>query len=163
MGEAVKIRAATGEDADGISRIYQESAAHHAQLDPERYFIPAREATVDRYGAGKQHGLEATDAITLVAELEGEIVGFVDARLDRSHDPMHRDLVYCHMVEIAVSTRHQSRGVGAQLLQAAEDWGRGKGAEFASLEYLVSNTGAADFYQRRMGYRPAGVLAIKRL
>jgi ribosomal protein S18 acetylase RimI-like enzyme len=163
MGEAITIRAATGEDADGIARIYQESAAYHARLDPERYFIPASEATADRYRAGHQHGSEAADAITFVAEGQGEVVGFVDARLDRSPDPMHRDLVYCHIIEIAVSTGHQSRGIGARLLQAAEDWGRDAGAEFASLEYLMANASAADFYRRRMGYRPAGVLAIKRL
>lgn len=162
MSEALRIRPAIAEDADGITRIYLESAEYHAQLDAERYFVPAAGETAARYREGKQHSSDE-DAITFVAELGGEIAGFVDARIDRSPDPMHRDLTYCHIVEIAVDTRHQSRGIGAQLLQAAEDWGRGKGADFASLEYLVANAGAAEFYQRRMGYRAAGVLAIKRL
>jgi ribosomal protein S18 acetylase RimI-like enzyme len=163
MREAITIRPATAWDADGITRTYLESAEHHARLDPERYFVPSAEETTARYREGKQHATEGPDAITFVAEVDDEIVGFVDARLDQSPDPMHRDLTYCHVIEIAVSTRYQGRGFGAQLLQAVEGWGRGKGAEFASLEYLVANTNAADFYQRRMGYHAAGILAIKRL
>lgn len=164
MGEAITIRGAVAEDAEGITRIYQESAEYHAGLDPERYHVPAAEETAARYRVGGQHPPDAgADAVTLVAELEGEVVGFVDVRLDRSPDPMHRDLTYCHVVEIAVSVQHQGRGIGGQLLAAAEGWGRGKGADFASLEYLAVNTRAADFYQHHMGYHPAGILAIKRL
>ena len=162
MQDAIRIRAATEEDAEGVTRTYQQSAAYHARLDPERYFVPAADETLARYRAGRQHPPDA-DAVTLVAELDGEVVGFVDVRLDRSPDPMHREMTYCHVIEIAVDDQHQSRGVGAQLLHAAEDWGRAKGAEFASLEYLAVNTRAAGFYQHRMGYHPAGILAVKRL
>jgi ribosomal protein S18 acetylase RimI-like enzyme len=76
---------------------------------------------------------------------------------------MHREILYCHIAEIAVSSRHQNQGIGSRLLQAAEDWGRQQGAEFASLEYHTANTRASSFYQQRMGYRPASITAIKRL
>src|SRR5262249_30757606 len=150
------------------ARAYIESAEHHAQLDPERYAIPAVEVIAARYREGRQYPAQTEgESVTLVAEvaaeLDGEIVGFVDARLGRAPDPMHRDMLYCHIVEIAVSVEHQSKGVGQQLLRAAEDWGREHGAELASLEYLTANTRAASFYQQRMGYRPAAVLAVKRL
>jgi ribosomal protein S18 acetylase RimI-like enzyme len=75
---------------------------------------------------------------------------------------MHRPITYCHIVEVAVSQAHQHSGIGRKLLQAAEDWGRQQGAEFASLEYLEANTGAAAFYQR-LGYGVAALTAIKRL
>jgi GNAT superfamily N-acetyltransferase len=105
----------------------------------------------------------AADGITLVAVLGDEIVGFVGAGLDRSPDPMHREIIYCRIAEISVSSRHQNQGIGVRLLQAAEDWGRRQGAEFASLDYHTANTGAGSFYQQRMGYRPASITAIKRL
>ncbi len=76
---------------------------------------------------------------------------------------MHRDLVYCHIVEIAVRTASRNQGIGQRLLTSAEDWGREMGAEFASLEYLAANTRVRSFYHERMGYRPAAVTAIKRL
>ena len=161
---AVTIRPAVSEDADGIARTFLESAEYHARLDQERYWIPAVETISARYREGRQHAPDAgEEGITLVAELSGEIVGFIDVRLDRSSDPMHREILYCHVVEIAVSRRRQNQGIGGQLLQAAEDWGRRQGAEFASLEYLAANTRASEFYQRRMGYCVVSITAIKRL
>jgi ribosomal protein S18 acetylase RimI-like enzyme len=99
----------------------------------------------------------------LVADLDGDIVGFVDVRLEPSVDAMHREMIYCHVAEIAVTSRRQSQGIGGRLMRAAEAWGREKGAEFASLEYHAANTRASLFYQRRMGYGTASITAIKRL
>jgi len=76
---------------------------------------------------------------------------------------MHREMIYCHVAEIAVSRRHQSQGIGGRLLRAAEDWGRREGAELALLEYNAANTRASALYQQRMGYRVASMTAIKRL
>jgi GNAT superfamily N-acetyltransferase len=161
---AITIRPAHSEDADGITRTYMESAEHHARLDPERYCIPSADAIAARYREGRQHPPQAgEEGITLIAELDHEIVGFVDVQLYRSPDPMHREMLYCHVVEIAVRGRHQSQGIGKRLLQAAEDWGRQQGAELSLLEYNAANTRAGEFYQRRMGYRIASITALKRL
>lgn len=161
---AITIRLAVSEDADGIARTFLQSAEYHARLDPERYLTPAVEAISARYREGRQHLPDAgADGITLVAELSGEIVGFIDARLERSPDAMHREIIYCHVAEIAVSGRHQNQGIGGRLLRAAEDWGRRQGAEFACLEYHAANTRASAFYQQRMGYCVASITAIKRL
>jgi ribosomal protein S18 acetylase RimI-like enzyme len=160
----VHVRPAVSSDADGIALVFIESAVHHARLAPDRYTIPAMESISARYRTGQQDGTHLpTGNVTFVAELRGDIVGFVDARLDRSPDPMHRDLLYCHIGEIAVSAEHQSRGIGGRLLRAAEDWGRHSGAEFAYLEYHADNLRAGAFYQQRMGYRVAALAAIRRL
>lgn len=155
------IRSAVSQDAEGVTWVYLESAEYHAGLDPERYWVPAPEDIEARYRDGRQHPTDA-EAVTLVAELGGEIVGFVDVRLTQSPDPMHRELTYCHIVEIAVSGRHQGHGIGAKLLSAAESWGRERSAEFGLLEYLAVNSSAAAFYER-LGYRPGSINAIKRL
>jgi ribosomal protein S18 acetylase RimI-like enzyme len=154
------IRPARPEDAEGITRVYMQSAEHHAQLDPGRYFVPSADAIRTRYRDGLQHA--GADAITIVAELDERIAGFIDARLDRSPDPMHRDLAYCHIIDIAVAESHRHQGIGTQLMRAAENWGREQGATLASLEYLVGNTRAAASYQR-IGYSTAAIIAIKRL
>ena len=152
----IQIRPAVPEDADGIARAFLESAEYHAGLDPERYSAPAVETIAARYREGLEHPSQAgRENLTLVAELSGEIVGFLDARLEQSPDMMHREMIYCHIAEIAVRRGHRNQGIGGRLLQAAEDWGRGLGAEFASLEYHAANTRASLFYQERMGYRPA--------
>jgi GNAT superfamily N-acetyltransferase len=161
---AVEIRPAVPEDADGIARTFLESAEYHAELDPERYSTPSVETISARYREGRQHPSHAGPAVmTLVAELSGEIVGFIDARLERSTDAMHRAMSYCHIAEIAVRSGRRNQGIGGRLLGAAEDWGRRLGAEFASLEYHAANTSASLFYRERMGYRLASITAIKKL
>lgn len=76
---------------------------------------------------------------------------------------MHRGILYCQVTEIAVCRRHRNQGIGGQLLRAAEDWGRGQGAEFAILEILASNKRAGSSYQQRMGYSVASITAIRGL
>jgi uncharacterized protein YndB with AHSA1/START domain len=49
----ITIRPAVPEDAEGIARTFAESAAHHAQLDPECYYVPAAEMIQDRYREGR--------------------------------------------------------------------------------------------------------------
>jgi len=160
----IAIGPAVSADAGGIARAFLESAEFHASLDPERYSVPTVEAISARYREGQQHPPQAAGkAITLVAKLKDEIVGFIDARLEQSSDAMHRDIVYCHIADVAVNHRYRNQGIGQRLLRAAEDWGRREGAEFASLEYHTANIHAGEFYRRRMGYRVASITAIKRL
>src|SRR5262249_13716554 len=122
---AITIRTAVSGDADGIAGPFLESAEYHARLDPARYLLPAIETISARYREGRQHPTDARgEVITLVAELNGEIVGFIDAQLEQSPDPMHREMIYCHVAEIAVRSRHRNQGIGGLLLRAAEDWGR---------------------------------------
>ena len=102
-------------------------------------------------------------ALTLVAEVSNEVVGLVEAQLEKSPDPMHRDMLYCQVTEIAVSLRFRNQSIGAQLLRTVEDWGRRQGAEFAVLEYLASNTGAARCYEQHMCYSLASITVVKRL
>jgi GNAT superfamily N-acetyltransferase len=133
---AVTIRPAVSEDADGIARTFLESAEYHARLDSERYSAPAVETISARYREGRQNpSRDAEKGITLVVELGGEIVGFIDVRLEQSPDPMHEEMIYCHIAEFAVSRRYHNQRIGRRLLRAAEDWGRRQGAHFASLEY----------------------------
>src|SRR5260221_13206255 len=100
MGEArypaaIEIRPAVPEDADGIARTFLESAEYHAELDPERYSIPALEMVLALYRDGRQHPSHAGgEVMTLVAELSGKAVGFIDARLEQSPDAIHRGTTY---------------------------------------------------------------------
>lgn len=162
MGDGIEICRAVAADGDGYLRVYMESAKHHARIDPERYLLPEEKVVRARFEE-RLRMAEAGEGVTLTAMREGQVVGFADAQLQRSHDQMHRELLYCYVAEIAVAPELQSKGIGARLLAAAEEWGRQQGAEYASLEYNAANVRAEAFYRERMGYSPASVLAIKRL
>ena len=159
---AVSVRPAVPADAHGIALVFLESAEHHARLDPARYRVPPIDTIVARYSEERTQPADAA-GITLVAECSGDIVGFADARCERSPDPMHRDVTLCHLIEIAVTSRHRSQGIGARLLEAVEAWGRRQGAAFALLDHLAANTRASRFYRRRMGYTIAAITVIKPL
>ena len=162
-GTVAIIRRTVAEDADGIADVFLESAEHHTTLDSELYLVPAFDTIAARYREARQHPMDGAENVTLVAELGGEIVGFVDAHLFQSADAMHRQITYCHVSEIAVGRRHQNQRIGEQLLRAAQDWGRQHGAEFALLEYHTANTQARRFYQQHMGYCVTSITATKRL
>ena len=125
LGSAeITIRLAVSADAEGIAETFLESAEHHARLDPQRYSVPEFDMIAARYREGRQHPTGAGGtAITLVAELGGQVAGFVDARLEQSPDPMHREITYCHISEIAVSSRHQNQGIGGRLLRGGRRLG----------------------------------------
>ena len=159
---SVRIRQSVPADAEGITRIYLESAEHHARIDPERNHVPDRATIQERYRAGRQHPESAAANVTLVAEAEEGILGFLDARIDRPFDPMYRRMTYCFVADIAVASSHRSQGIGEKLMRAAEEWGRRNGAELVVLEYHNANPRAAEFYAR-LGYRPASVVAVKPL
>ncbi len=161
---AVTIRPAIAADVDGIARAYRESAEYHAGIDPERYLVPPPDVVSALY-RDQRNSQAVTERITatFVAEVDGGVAGFVDARLERSPDAMHREIIYCHIAEIAVLRDYRNRGIGSRLMRAAEEWGRERRAQFASLEYHVANVAAGTFYQRRSGYRVAALTVIKRL
>jgi ribosomal protein S18 acetylase RimI-like enzyme len=158
------IRPAAPGDCNGIAQVFMESSEHHARLDPELFFVPDLALVTERYKKGHQHPTgKDGECITLIAENDGKIVGFVDARLDRPTDPMHRKMMFCHVVELAVARRFQSQGIGTQLLHAAEQWGREHGAHIALLEHNQANARASAFYRQRMGYRISSITVIKKL
>src|SRR5262245_20038053 len=94
---AITIRPAAPQDADAIAHTFLESAEYHARLDPERYSVPALETIAAHYRKRQLLPDAGAEHITLIAELSGEIVGFIDARLEHSPDPMHRKMIYCHI------------------------------------------------------------------
>lgn len=61
-----------------------------------------------------------------------------------------------HITTIAVHPLHRGRGIGRQLLEAAEAIARERGALRITLEVRVSNTVAHSLYLK-MGYADAGI------
>ncbi|MEN3330740.1 MAG: [ribosomal protein S18]-alanine N-acetyltransferase [Blastocatellia bacterium] len=80
---------------------------------------------------------------TLVAEEDGEIVGFVTA----SAEPRNVG----HIITIDVVPHRQRQQIGSRLLAEIESWLWTKGAEAIYLETAIDDTGARGFYERH-GY-----------
>jgi GNAT superfamily N-acetyltransferase len=62
-----------------------------------------------------------------------------------------------------VEGSYRRRGVGAQLLRAAEAWGRDKGAVRAVLTTYHASPLSVPFYEQGMGYERRSIVFEKRL
>lgn len=83
----------------------------------------------------------------LVAELDGTAVGWIHASLSE-----HIDAETCVLIEgLVVDREHRRRGIGASLLQHAEEWGRSHGCSFVRLRSTSTRTKAHTFY-KDLGY-----------
>ncbi|HYL75716.1 MAG TPA: GNAT family N-acetyltransferase, partial [Bryobacteraceae bacterium] len=142
---SVLIRRATPDDAPAITRVYMESAEHHAAIDPEHCEVPDRTAIEARYRQNHQHPDPESPAITLVAESDGEIVGFLDAQIQVPFDPMLRRTPFCFIADVAVAASHRSQRIGEQLMQAIEKWAHEQNAGFLAIIYNPRNSRVAEY------------------
>src|SRR5437660_758735 len=76
--QLVKVRPAGADDVEALAAIYEDSAEHHQRLDPSLYTTPDRAEVVERY---RQKLPTAEDAEILVADIAGEVVGWVEIKL----------------------------------------------------------------------------------
>ncbi|MET8295858.1 GNAT family N-acetyltransferase [Streptomyces sp. NPDC005180] len=130
--ECIRIRRATGTDAEGLTALVQESQAYRGQYAPviDGYEVTA--AYVERH------------QVFAAVDTAGRLVGFYSLILD----PAELDLAF-------VSDEAQGTGVGKLLMKHMLDHARSAG--LADVR-VVSNPPAERFYLR-MGAERVGVVA----
>lgn len=95
-----------------------------------------------------EYDLDTNPEHTFVAEVAGELVGFICARLHRSYS-------IGHIANLAVAPEFQSCGVGKALLGAALRHFRKNGIKYARLETMTNNSRAQNFYAS-VGFQEIG-------
>jgi RimJ/RimL family protein N-acetyltransferase len=91
------------------------------------------------------------NAVVLLAEEDGEVVGRVSA----ARDP-HPASSHVADVGLMVAATHRRRGIGTALLESVEPWARATGIRKLELHVFPHNTAAIALYER-LGYRREGV------
>jgi GNAT superfamily N-acetyltransferase len=90
----------------------------------------------------------------LLAEAEGEVIGFATVRVgDAPDEPYWQPARVAFVDSLGVLDAWQGKGAGRALMAAAEIWARDHGAERLHLNVWEFNEGAIAFYER-LGYRP---------
>ena len=164
----IAVRQPRIEDAEGLARASQDLAAQYAEVEPERFHVPALAQTVAWLEDAIQTPLPA-NSVWLVAEVDGDAVGDAKALL---HEPMSNAGIQpqldvgrrrAYLGWLAVQNAHQRHGIGARLLAEIEEWAREQGAELITTDTnLRSNLGAVEFYERN-GYERQAVILRKPL
>ena len=144
------IREAVPADFDTLARLYSELDAYHAAVHPDLFRVP--DPTAARPDAYYQELLDSPLCRLLVAEVDGQVVGFVSFRLDYSPElPNCLPYTYVKVSDLEVTPAFRRRGLGRRLMQAAEDWARKKGAVSLVLNVFDFNENARELY-RALGY-----------
>ena len=143
-------------------------ARHYVELDADAFQVPAADGLVGWF-EGLLQRPRSEDAVWLVAEVDGRVVGDVSARLERPAQDAARQLlrdlgrVRLYVDALGVAEAYRRRGVGARLLHAVEQWGRGKGAVRSVLTTYQASPLSVPFYEQGMGYERRSIVFEKRL
>lgn len=104
---------------------------------------------------------DAGDAVngTIVAELDGRVVGMIGLRIDRGHE---YDGVQGRIVALVVDAGSRGAGIAKSLVRAAEQWSHERGAHRIMVNTANHRTHTHEFY-RRLGFEMTGLRFVKPL
>jgi GNAT superfamily N-acetyltransferase len=164
----VVLRVARPGDGADLARGWLDGGTYLAALDSERFQVPDEHGLVEWFEELLARPA-SDDAVWLVAEVDGLVMGNVAAELHRPVGIAGRQLLRSlgetrlFVSALAVERAHQRRGVATLLMEAVEQWGRERGATWVSLDTWIHSEQSVPFYEQRMGYRRASIIFEKHL
>jgi len=159
MAGQVVVRPATPQDLDAVADLWEELIEAHRQLD-DRLWEPAPDGR-ETYRRWVEETLTSDDRVLLVAELDGQVVGFTHGVLAGGPPPM-RPRVSGMVTDMIVAADCRRRGIGRRLAEAIRDWFCERGAEDLRLSAAVRNPAAVAFWEA-LGLEPWVVAMWQRL
>ena len=166
--ESLVVRPAQPSNAADLARNWIDAAKHYAELDADAFQVPAADGLVAWFEELLQRP-RSEDAVWLVAEVDGRVVGDVAARLERPTEDAARQLLRdlgrmrLYVDALGVEQAYRRRGVGARLMHAVEEWGRDKGAVRSLLTTYHASPLSMPLYEQGMGYERRSIIFEKRL
>ncbi|MGN6795042.1 MAG: GNAT family N-acetyltransferase [Streptosporangiaceae bacterium] len=163
----VNVRAARPGDGEGISRAWMSAASYYAGLDPEHFQIPTADGLAESWDS--ELGQDDDGSLELVAEVDGQVIGWLSARIElpisSAAAQLTREPGWTRLVvdALVVHQDHWRQGAGTVLLEAAETWGRSRGARVARLDTYIGSPVSVPFYEERMGYERRSIVFQKLL
>lgn len=143
------IRPALPTDAAAIDAAGYQGALHHHWAEPSLFAQPK-----ERSHEWSESALaQSPESVCLVAELQGQVVGYVHALLVHERRPMFLPHRYGRIEAVSVLPQFQCRGIGTALLEGAEQWLARRGCKVARLSVFASNRTASAMHVAR-GYTP---------
>lgn len=147
---AVTTRPAAPADLPALGRLGALLVRTHHEFDPRR-FIAATPRTEQGYASFLRTQLEAPNAVVLVAEREGEVVGYAYAGIE-GFDWMALRGPAGALYDIVVDAAQRGQGVGRMLLDAALAALAARGAPRVVLSTADRNESAQRLFARA-GFR----------
>jgi GNAT superfamily N-acetyltransferase len=156
------------EDAAAVARLIVELGAYYSRLAPD-HFAAVEESGLAEWVAKDDGWLDDPANLGLVAEIDGEVAGYLEASVqepsqnapfDANRD-MREHRLFIGLVVVAESQKRH--GIATRLVQAAEAWARDQGVGLAICDTYLGSPQSLPFWERRMGYERRAVRLRKRL
>jgi ribosomal protein S18 acetylase RimI-like enzyme len=147
---AATIRPAWAADLPVLGRLGALLVRVHHDFDPQR-FIPASPQTEHAYASFLGGQLDERDVVILVAERDGNVLGYTYAGVE-AHDYMALRGPAGVLYDIVVDPAHRGRGVGRMLLDATLAALKVRGAPRVVLSTAERNEAAQRLFARA-GFR----------
>lgn len=147
----ITIRRATRSDLPALGRMGALLMRTHFAFDQKRFLEPGDNAEEGyAWFLGEQLN-DDVNAIVLVAEVDGDVIGYVYAALEPISWKELRDA--CGFIhDILVEERGRRHGVATTLMNAAMTWLKAQGAPRVVLGTAEQNEGAQRLFAR-LGFR----------
>jgi GNAT superfamily N-acetyltransferase len=142
------IRPAKVEDAERIGQLWLELVAYHRQLD-DNMPLPARDGHL-RYASRIRHALNDSYQRILVAEDDGEVIGYVYGMVIDLVPEMFLTERAGMVGDIYVEQEHRGTGIGKALMHTMQDWFRLRGVRYYELSVASANQPGIRFWQHTM-------------
>jgi ribosomal protein S18 acetylase RimI-like enzyme len=149
-GVGAIVRRATARDLKTVGRLGALLVKLHHDLDPERFIAPTSR-TAQGYGSYLGTQLDNSDVFVLVAEQDGEVVGYTYAGLE-GLDYMALRGPAGALYDIVVEPANRGHGIGTLLLEATIDALRERGAPRVVLSTADRNEPAQRLFAKA-GFR----------
>jgi GNAT superfamily N-acetyltransferase len=108
-------------------------------------------------------------SLALVAAADGDVAGYLEASLQEPMETARwqgqRDLgrTRLHINYVGTADEYKRQGVATRLVEAAEAWGRARGAEVAVCDTYIGSPLSVPFWEERMGYARRSIIFRKPL
>lgn len=161
------VREARPGDGDAIAQMHIENARYYRALSPGSFRLPDEEGLtpfVEPTPKSNSH-----THLELIAEVDGQVAGHLVAHLIEPDESARFQMVpYLASRRLWIDSlgtlqRFWRRGVGSVLVEAAETWGRERGAVVSMCDTWLGSPVSLPFWESRMGYDRRAVILEKRL
>jgi ribosomal protein S18 acetylase RimI-like enzyme len=147
---AAVIRKAVAGDLPAVGRLGAELLLAHYRFDPQRFMQGGADAE-DGYAWFLGTQLDRPDSLVLVAESDGDVVGYLYAGIEpRNWKELREEAGFVH--DILVHEDSRGAGIAQHLMDGAVEWFRQRGMPRAILWTAARNTQAHRLFER-LGFR----------
>lgn len=143
----VTIRNLTEDDIDGICTLWQQFAAMREEMTESKVLNDDASDYFFGYATGL---LNRKDALTLVAEENGELVGYLVAQKQR-RPPIYHHTRVAYLSDAFVLESARGKGILKQFIDDLKAWCKREGITAIDVQIFEANKLAQDIY-RKLGF-----------